>query len=527
MRLSFGQEMRMVQKQILAPRMIQSMEILQLPIIELEERIEQEIAENPCLEKQETDPDLPDEPTDEENPNAPTSEERELVVDETKNNEEDFERLLNLGDDWSDNFDERPRPSSTRMEEEGDRKHDAIANMVSRPQTLQDYLTNQLAWFDLDPPARQMAERIIYGLDANGYLSGRLEDLIDPNAGPEELALAKRALATVQKLDPPGIGAHDLRECLLLQLIPAMHFYEQLRTLISGHLEDIEHNRWPVIQRRTGYSMDLIQDTLHELRKLNPKPGADFGEVHAPTVTPDVFVDMTEDGHYKVRLEDGRTPNLFISPYYRKLLMKGDATDVEKEWIKRKINSAQWLIESIEQRRSTLTRVAQAIVDHQTEFLSKGPEAIEPLKMQQIADKVGVHVTTVSRAVDDKWIQTSRGIFPLKRFFGGGTTSADGDEVAWDTVRLKLQEIVDGESKQHPYSDDELVKELDKRGLTVARRTVTKYRKAMKIPSSRQRRDWTLAAEATTAKEPIAEAPVAAKPSANGESEPPASTFQI
>ncbi len=212
----------------------------------------------------------------------------------------------------------------------------------------------------------------------------------------------------------------------------------------------------------------------------------------APTVTPDVFIDVVEGGRYKVRLEDGRTPSLFISPTYRKMLMKGDATDAEKEWIKRKINSAQWLIESIEQRRNTLTRVAQAIVDHQTEFLNKGPEFIEPLKMQQIADKVGVHVTTVSRAVDDKWIQTPRGIFPLKRFFGGGTVSAAGEEVAWDAVRLKLQEIVDAESKQHPYSDDELVKELEKHGLSVARRTVTKYRKAMKIPSSRQRRDWTI-----------------------------------
>ncbi len=171
--------------------------------------------------------------------------------------------------------------------------------------------------------------------------------------------------------------------------------------------------------------------------------------------------------------------------------MSNTANAETREYIKRKINSAQWLIESIEQRRNTLTRVAQAIVDHQTEFLSKGPEAIEPLKMQQIADKVGVHVTTVSRAVDDKWIQTPRGIFPLKRFFCGGTVSADGEEVAWDTVRLKLQEIIDNENKQHPLSDDELVKELAKHGLTVARRTVTKYRKAMSIPSSRQRRDWT------------------------------------
>jgi RNA polymerase sigma-54 factor len=498
MRLSFGQELKLVQKQILAPRMIQSMEILQLPIMELQERIEQEIAENPCLDKQENDPDLPDEPAeDEENPNAPTQEERELVVDETKNNQEDFERLLNLDEEWPDTFEDRPRPSSTRMEEDANRKHDAIANMIARPQTLQDYLRDQLSWFELDPETRQMAERIIYSLDTNGWLPGQIEDLVDPNGGPEQVSLARRALAVVQKLDPRGVGAHDLRECLLLQLSPGMHCYEQLRTLISSHLEDIEHNRWPIIQRRTGYSMELINETLHELRKLNPKPGADFGDVPAPTVTPDVFVDVVEGGRYKVRLEDGRTPNLFISPYYRKLLMKGDATDAEKEWIKRKINSAQWLIDSIEQRRNTLTRVAQSIIDYQTEFLNKGPEFIEPLKMQQIADKVGVHVTTVSRAVDDKWIQTPRGIFPLKRFFGGGTVSADGDEVAWDTVRLKLQEIVDGENKQHPYSDDELVKELEKHGLSVARRTVTKYRKAMKIPSSRQRRDWTLAPESS------------------------------
>ncbi len=153
------------------------------------------------------------------------------------------------------------------------------------------------------------------------------------------------------------------------------------------------------------------------------------------------------------------------------------------------------MIDSIEQRRNTLTKVAQAIIDHQKEFLDKGPERIEPLKMQQIADKVGVHVTTVSRAVNDKWIQTPRGIFPLKRFFCGGTISADGEGVAWDTVRLKLQELTDNEDKQHPYSDEDLVKELGKQGISVARRTVTKYRKAMNIPSSRQRRDWTAATE--------------------------------
>lgn len=189
-------------------------------------------------------------------------------------------------------------------------------------------------------------------------------------------------------------------------------------------------------------------------------------------------------------VDDDRTPRLRISEYYRRRLASGEATPQEREFIKRKINSAQWLIESIQQRRNTLAKVAQAIVDRQKKFLDEGPEFVEPLKMQQVADQVGVHVTTVSRAVDDKWIQTPRGIFPLRRFFVGGTRTEDGEDVAWDAIRLKLQEVIDKEDKSNPFSDEELVKELKKQGLTVARRTITKYRQKMGIPGSRQRRDW-------------------------------------
>ncbi len=322
MRLSFGQEMRMVQKQILAPRMIQSMEILQLPILALQERIDQEMQENAALELQELDPDLPEEEAEQQNPDAPTVEERELVVDEKKNNEDDFERLLQLDEEWPDHFEERSRPSATRMEEEGERKHDAMANAVDRPESLNDYLHHQLAWFEIDPAVRQFCDRIIYNLDANGYLQGRLEDLLEPTAPPAQFEMAHQALAIVQKLDPPGVGARDLKECLLLQLTPGMESYEQLKTLISSHLEDLEHNRLPQIERKTGYSLELIKGTLEHLRNLNPKPGADFSSTLVQPVEPDVFVEIGENGQYKIRLEDGRTPNLFISPYYRKLLMQ-------------------------------------------------------------------------------------------------------------------------------------------------------------------------------------------------------------
>jgi RNA polymerase sigma-54 factor len=498
MRLSFGQHLQQTQKQILAPRMIQSMEVLQLPIMALQEHIEQAMEENPVLDQGEPEPG-----EDESDGDAPelatTPEERaegekELVVGE-KDNEEDFERLINMDEEWPDHFEERSRPSRDRIDEEGERKHDAMANMVARPQSLLDYLHDQLAWFDLAPEIRQMADRIIYNLDSNGRLKTPLVDLFDAITAPERLAKAEVALAIVQKLDPPGVGARDLRECLLLQLSPGMPHYEELRTLITNHLEDLENNRLPVIQRRTGYSIELIQEAWEELRKLNPKPGAGFESAYVPNVTPDVFIDPVDGGGYKVRLEDDGIPNLFISPYYRKLLRSPDTNAETREYIKRKINSAQWLIESIEQRRSTLTRVSQAIVDHQVEFLDKGPESIEPLKMQEIADKVHVHVTTVSRAVDGKWIQTPRGIFPLRKFFVGGTVSADGEKVAWDAVRIKLQEVIDAEDKSNPYSDDDLVKQLAAHGLTVARRTVTKYRKAMSIPSSRQRRDWSKVAK--------------------------------
>lgn len=492
MRLSFGMETRQLQTQKLSPKMIQSMEILQLPVLALQERVEQELNENPMLEVQEEEDAVPETTEEKEDPNKPTETERELVVEDNQSNKEDFERLDNMSSDMPESFDDF-RTSADRTQQAQDRQHDLMANALERPESLNDYLMHQLAELEIDTEVEALAERIISTLDARngGYFKTSLRDLMPAEHTEEDLEIAEQALALVQTLDPPGIAARSLSECLLNQLSPDIPHFAELQVLIENHLEDLAENRLPLVEKKTGLSIEQIQEARQEFHRLNPKPGAAFLETHVPIVSPDVVVTTDDDGNYVVKLEDDRVPTLRISNYYRQRLSDPTATAEEREFIRRKIESANWLVEAIQQRRNTVHKVAQAIVDYQKKFLDDGPEHIEPLKMQQIADVVGVHVTTISRAVDDKWIQTPRGIFPLKRFFVHGTRSEDGEDIAWETIRLKLTDLIDKEDKLKPYSDDDLVKELAKAGLTVARRTITKYRKKLGIPSSRQRKDWT------------------------------------
>jgi len=489
-------QMKMSQQMKLAPRMIQSMEILQLPIMALEERIEQELDDNVVLEREAAGSEVSETETQTELERAreeaspPEVDQKELVVDSEHNNEADFQRLLEMSEQWpEDNVTSASKPSINRMSEAADRKHDAIANIAARPQSLNDYLLEQFGFFNCTAEVHEFGVYLIQNLDHNGRLQGSLPEIVQVYGHLISQETAQETLALIQKLDPPGVGARDCKECLLLQLGPQTPYRDVLMTLITSHLKDVQQNRLPVIARKTGYSLETIKAAIEELLHLNPWPGRGFDVGKVQKVTPDLSVEPDENGKYLVRLEDEYTPRLRISQYYLKQL-RNNPDPQTKEYIKKKIESAKWLIESIEQRHNTLKRVAQAIVDHQTAFLDNGPAHIVPLKMQQIADVVGVHVTTVSRAVDDKWIQTPRGIFSLKRFFGGGTVTSGGEEVAWDIVRLKLKDIVDDEDKTHPLSDDALVVALGKQGYSLARRTVTKYRKAMDIPSSRQRRHY-------------------------------------
>lgn len=501
MRLDTSMSQRMEQKMILAPRMIQSMEILLLPMMALQERIEHELQENPVLELGEPpDDDQPAEANDlaEISNLAPAAEpasdaadpQRELVIDEG-GDEKDFDRLLAINEDWADHFNEEHRTSSNRVDEENDKKHDAMVNMAARPQSLQDYLNDQLAFIEAAPEQLNLIRLLVSHIDDHGYLTTPLEEIgraCQPPPSPEQL---EQALAVVQKLDPPGVGACDIAECLLLQLTPETPHLEVLRVLIQNHLEDIQHNRLPIIQKKAGLALETIQQAIEILKRLNPRPGSRFCVDNIPYVVPDIAVERSENGDYEVRLLDDWTPNIYISRRYIDMYRDRKADPKAKEFLKRKIQAAHWLIEAIEQRRNTLAKVTRAIIKHQRAFLDRGPEYIEPLKMQQIAEQVGVHVTTVSRAVDDKWVQTPRGIFPLKRFFGGGTQTANGAEVAWETIKQKLLEVVNNEDKSEPLCDDDLMKKLAEAGYLVKRRTVTKYRKMLNILSSRQRKVWT------------------------------------
>ena len=480
----------------LAPRMIQSMEILQLPIMALNERIDQELSENVVLEidakqneQSETEIQVETERAREEATEV-SNDQKELVVDNEHSNEADFERLVEIASDWSeDNVSFGSRASSNRIDEESDRKHDAMTNMEARPQSLQEYLLEQFGFFSCEKRIADFAEYLIYNLDGDGRLQSSLAEIVQVYGQILSMEEAEEALRKIQQLDPPGVGARNLQECLLLQLTPETPYREVLSTIITSHLDDLAKNRLPVIQRKTGYSIETIKAAHDELVHLNPHPGRGFESVTVQNVTPDLSIERDDEGKYVVKLINEYTPSLRISNRYVQMLQKNPDQQT-KEYIKKKVESAKWLIESIEQRNSTIKKVAQAIIDHQVKFLDEGPEHIVPLKMQQIAEIVGVHVTTVSRAVDDKWIQTHRGIFPLKRFFGGGTTTAEGEEVAWDIIRLKLKEVIDNEDKSKPLSDEALVEELGKQGYDLARRTITKYRKAMSIPSSRERREY-------------------------------------
>jgi RNA polymerase sigma-54 factor len=496
--------MRMEQRQLLTPRMIQSMEILQLPLLALEERIEQELQANPVLEFNagETEADTIKDTREDSKKEDRAEDERALVVKEDSGQAEDFDRLERLSaylenEEFSTNGSFRQQVSS--YDGERDRKMDAMANTAARGDNLAEHLLGQWAFIETTPEVRKAGEVLINYIDSDGYFRTDFETVQKESKVPLKLEDLNEGLRLIQTLEPAGVGARNLRECLLIQLEALRddeeraegHDFELERALITEHLKDLEMNRYPQISKRLGRPIEELKDGVKRLARLHPYPGKLVGGDDSPLITPDAIIYYDEEtDKYEIEMTNDVAPSLHISDLYRKWLKEKKGDKQTREFLANNIRNARWLIESIEQRKSTIMRVIRAVVDAQREFFDKGPEFLKPLPMISVADQLGIHVATVSRAVSEKWIQTPRGVFPLRRFFSGGTTSAEGEEMSWDAVKEKLKTIIDDEDKLNPLNDDEIVEKLKAQGIELARRTVAKYRKILNIPTARQRREF-------------------------------------
>ncbi|OHB68340.1 MAG: RNA polymerase sigma-54 factor [Planctomycetes bacterium RBG_13_62_9] len=504
MRLEMTGQMRMEQRMKLAPHMIQSMEILQLPILALQERIEQELNNNPVLELEGDDSldeaEIPQEPAPDDNLG-----EKVLVVDTDRNKADDFGRFENLGDEFKELIDQSGPYHSRHDGEEKDPKLEAIKNTAAPPQSLHDYLTEQWQLVDADGPVKKAGSAIIDYIDDRGYLTVPLEQLHNRDQKDFAPGHLKEALRLVQQLDPPGVGARDLRECLLIQLtqsgdeapptrseafgVPNMSFEYRL---ISDHMDALLENRLPDIAKKMECSMERLNRAIERLSRLDMSPGLQVGRNESIPITPDVIVESADGSNdFVVRLADNSLPSLRMSPYYLRMADDNHVSDKTRKFLQNNIRSAHWIIEAIEQRKHTLLKVTQTIVRHQRDFFEQGPLYLRPLPMSKVAQEVGVHLATVSRAVSGKYMQCEWGILPLRKFFSGGTEDASGQAHSWEAIRVKLQQIIEEEDKTKPLSDDQIKVKLAEAGISnLARRTVAKYRKLMNIPTAKFRKKY-------------------------------------
>jgi RNA polymerase sigma-54 factor len=514
MRFETSQHMKLGQQMKLAPRMIQSMEILQMPLAELEERIEQELENNITLELVEGNGETRDldrqQAEERRNESADTQ-----VLDVGSSDAHDFERLARYESTNPDAADndysasglsaqrERAREHDApgpRSHGERDGKMDAMAATPARSASLTEQLLDQWRLVDVDEPTMELGAALIGFLEDEGYLRTPLETVLDrlPAGFNVTLDEIETVLKKVQHaLDPPGVAARDVKECLLLQLDALEREHgsddplETARWLVEDHLDDLMNNRLPRIAQRTNLSLEEIKIGIDQLKRLSLAPARRLINDAPAAIIPDAIVEYIEDeDRYVAYLNDQRVPNVQINKAYADMARDRSAPKTDRDFIRKNLSNAQWLIDAIGQRRHTLLRVINVVVDAQREFFDYGPQSLKPLPMTQVAEQLGVHVATVSRAVADKYLESPRGIVPLRGFFTGGLQTESGEDMSYDAVKGALQEVINAEDKSKPLSDEALVKELNSRGIEIARRTVAKYRGQLDIPSARMRKAY-------------------------------------
>lgn len=457
MQLSQTQVQKLSQELRLTPQQILQSTILQLTTLALEARVNQELEQNPVLEEV-----PPEEKEVEENQDSDQKEEEVI----------DWEEILPQNDDYE------PKVEYDRSKEE-------FQPVQVSPRGMVDYLFDQLKMMNLTPEEVQVANEIIWNLDDRGYLSIPIENIAYSQSVSVEHA--ERVLKQLQQMDPPGIAARNLQECLLIQL-EQMENTEDAQLIIREYFDDFANRRFQQIIKSLGWSKERIQAVQDTVQKLNPKPGVSLMGTDPQYIVPDLIVEKIGD-EFIIEVNDYRVPELRISSGYLNMISNSEKLSTDtKQYLKKKIDMAKWFIQSIHQRRLTMIKVMKAIIERQREFFEDCRNPLKPMILKDIAEDVNMDISTISRVTNGKYVQLSSGIYELKYFFNEGMVDGSGEEISTRIIKDKLKTIIESEDKQKPYSDDHLAQLLKQEGYPIARRTVAKYREQLKIPVARLRR---------------------------------------
>jgi RNA polymerase sigma-54 factor len=476
MAIELRQQLKLTQQLIMTPQLQMAIKLLQLSRLELMDKIQQELEENPALdESQETGP--ADPPQEKETPEpAPAEDAKEVTIEEKIN--EDI--------DWSNYIDEYNSPGRINFESEAKDapKYEAF---ISQRESLSGHLLWQLAMTSPSAQEERIGSLIIGNLNRDGYLEVTTEEIAESNAIPIEEV--ERVLAILQNFDPVGVCARDLKDCLLIQIRHLkLEDNTVLTNMITHHMNHLENKNYKAICRALKINMDEVVQAVNIIRSLEPKPGREFSEEEPQYITPDIYVYKTEDG-YSIVINDDGMPKLKVNSFYRKAIMQGDDVGGKaKDYIQDKMRSAAWLIRSIHQRQKTIYKVMESILKFQREFFDKGIAHLKPMVLRDVAEDIGMHESTISRVTTNKYAYTPQGIFELKYFFNSSIQRVNGDAIASASVMAKIKQLIESENPRKPYSDSKMAELLKQDNINIARRTVAKYREMLGVLSSNKRK---------------------------------------
>ncbi len=465
MEMKVGLNVGLQQRLVMTPRLQQALRLLQMPTQELQQVLKQEILQNPLLEEVDD-----------------VEEQMEEQAEEEEKEEEDEKDEIN----WDDYFETGFGIGSGYAEEE--EREDFMERVPVAKQSFSDYLTSQLRLITDDERDLQIGEYLIGSLDDSGYLTCPLSEVAGTFDVSEEEV--EKVLKMIQTFDPPGVGARDLKECLLIQLEMRGLSESTAARIVKDYFEEFKQKKYLDLSKKLKISLSEIQEQAHIIGSLNPKPGLDILAEEPKYVIPDLIVERVAD-KYVVFLNDRNIPRLRISQSYRDELQHNpDISSETKDFIQGRLKNAKWLIQTIEQRRRTMIKVMECIVEEQREFFERGTAYLRPLTLQQVAVRINMHESTVSRVTTNKYVQTPRGVYELKFFFSSSLGTQSGDEVSAKSAKMKINEIISREDTKKPLSDQKIADILMKDGLIIARRTVAKYREQLGILPARHRKQY-------------------------------------